>query len=194
MAANGSASPGDVAQPYAENAWGASEGKRLYSRFNCVGCHANGGGGLGPALMDDLWIYGSDDASVFETIAKGRPNGMPAFGSRVTESQIWMLAAYVESMSGRLPMDVLPSRSDHLRASTPENGRRPRRAGAWERAVSRLDRARALSVLATGAVAAVAGPGAPGRTTSSIRPASQPGDGYPPGWGGCCSPCAASST
>jgi cytochrome c oxidase cbb3-type subunit III len=125
-ASNVSATPGTPRNPYAGNAWGVSEGKRLYTFYNCVGCHANGGGGMGPALMDEFWIYGSDDASVFETIARGRPNGMPAFGSRVPESQIWMLAAYVESMSGRLPMDVLPGRSDHLRSSTPENARRPR--------------------------------------------------------------------
>jgi len=124
--ANASTEPGVSRNPYAGNAWGVGQGKRLYTLYNCVGCHANGGGGMGPALMDDRWIYGSDDASVFETIARGRPNGMPAFGSRITESQIWMLAAYVESMSGRLPMDVLPSRADHMRYSTPENARRAR--------------------------------------------------------------------
>jgi hypothetical protein len=37
-----------------------------------------------------------------------------------------MLAAYVQSMSGRLPMDVLPGRADHMRYSTPENVRRAR--------------------------------------------------------------------
>jgi cytochrome c oxidase cbb3-type subunit III len=109
--------------PYSGNAWGIAEGKRLYGLYNCVGCHANGGGGMGPALMDERWLYGSDDASVFQTIAKGRPNGMPAFSSRVPESQIWMLAAYVQSMSGRLPMDVLPGRADHMRVSAPENAR-----------------------------------------------------------------------
>lgn len=112
--------------PYAGNAWGVAEGKRLFTQYNCVGCHANGGGGMGPPLMDEGWIYGSDDVSVFETIAKGRPNGMPAFAARVPESQIWMLAAYVQAMSGRLPMDVLPSRADHMRYSTPENARRAR--------------------------------------------------------------------
>jgi len=115
--ANASKEPGESRNPYAGNAWGVGQGKRLFTLYNCVGCHANGGGGMGPALMDAKWIYGSDDASVFETIARGRPNGMPAFGSRITESQIWMLAAYVESMSGRLPMDVLPSRADHMRYS-----------------------------------------------------------------------------
>ncbi len=122
-AADAAAGAGGSRNPYSGNAWGISEGKRLYTFYNCVGCHANGGGGMGPPLMDERWIYGSDDARVFETIAKGRPNGMPAFGSRVTESQIWMLAAYVESMSGRLPMDVLPGRADHLRYSAPENAR-----------------------------------------------------------------------
>ena len=34
-----------VLSPYQENAWGMAEGKRLFSFFNCVGCHANGGGG-----------------------------------------------------------------------------------------------------------------------------------------------------
>ena len=44
--------------PFQENAWGIAEGKRLFDQFNCVGCHAHGGGGMGPALMDDEWIYG----------------------------------------------------------------------------------------------------------------------------------------
>jgi cytochrome c oxidase cbb3-type subunit III len=121
--ADASEGVGESRNPYSGNAWGISEGKRLYALYNCVGCHGNGGGGMGPALMDERWIYGSDDARVFETIAKGRPNGMPAFASRVPESQIWMLVAYVQSMSGRLPMDVLPGRADHMRYSAPENAR-----------------------------------------------------------------------
>src|SRR5215203_3708206 len=44
---------------YEENAHAISEGKRLYQGFNCYGCHAHGGGDMGPPLMDDRWIYGS---------------------------------------------------------------------------------------------------------------------------------------
>ena len=109
--------------PYNGNAYGVSEGKRLFSAYNCVGCHANGGGGMGPALMDERWIYGSADAQIFDSIFYGRANGMPAFGSRIPQSQIWMLTGYVRSLSGRLPIDVMPSRPDHLRATTPENVR-----------------------------------------------------------------------
>src|SRR5690349_646028 len=47
-----------VRNPYEGNAFGVSEGKRLFSWYNCQGCHANGGGGMGPPLMDDQWIYG----------------------------------------------------------------------------------------------------------------------------------------
>jgi mono/diheme cytochrome c family protein len=42
-----------VQAPYGENAWAIAEGKRLYNWFNCVGCHAQGGGGMGPPLMPD---------------------------------------------------------------------------------------------------------------------------------------------
>jgi cytochrome c oxidase cbb3-type subunit III len=117
-------SPVSRISPYQENAWGISEGKRLYENFNCVGCHAHGGGGMGPPLMDDKWIYGSHPATVFETIVEGRPNGMPSFRNKITDSQVWQIVAYVESMSGQAPLPTLPGRSDHLAAGTPESGRR----------------------------------------------------------------------
>lgn len=110
--------------PFQHNAYGIAEGKRLYEFYNCVGCHAHGGGGMGPALMDDRWIYGSAPANIFETIVEGRPNGMPTFRGRIPDQQVWMIVAYVQSMSGNAPIDVLPSRSDHMRYSTPENARR----------------------------------------------------------------------
>jgi cytochrome c oxidase cbb3-type subunit 3 len=111
---------GDLS-PFNGNAWAISEGKRLFTHFNCSGCHANGGGGIGPALMDDEWIYGFDGATVFATIVEGRPDGMPSFRGKITEDQIWQLVAYVESMSGHSPLDSLPGRSDHMNARRPEN-------------------------------------------------------------------------
>ena len=64
--------------PYAENAYAVNEGKKLYSSYNCEGCHFMGGGGMGPALMDDSWIYGSDPANIFQTIVR-RPAERDAF-------------------------------------------------------------------------------------------------------------------
>ena len=107
--------------PYRDNAFGISEGKRLFTAYNCSGCHANGGGAIGPALMDAEWIYGYEASDIFSTIANGRPNGMPAFRDKVTDDQIWQLTAYVLSMSGQARLDVLPGRSDHMRSRTAEN-------------------------------------------------------------------------
>lgn len=106
--------------PYQENAYGIAEGKRLYSAFNCNGCHAMGGGGIGPALMDSMWIYGSEPDQIYSTIAQGRPNGMPAFGGRVPSQQIWQLVAYVQSLSMQVPRDAAPGRNDDLNARKPE--------------------------------------------------------------------------
>ena len=96
------------------NAWSMSEGKQLYEAYNCVGCHAHGGGGMGPALMDNKWIYGSEPYQIYASIRQGRPNGMPSFQGRIPDYQVWQLVAYVRSMSGQLSKDVAPSRSDHM--------------------------------------------------------------------------------
>lgn len=73
-------------------------GRQLYSAMNCVGCHSHGGGGMGPALMDDRWIYGSSIDHIFSSIREGRPNGMPSFRGRLPDEQIWQIAAFVRSL------------------------------------------------------------------------------------------------
>ena len=105
------------------NSSAVSEGQRLFSWYNCAGCHAKGGGGMGPPLMDDEWIYGDHPSNIFGTIVEGRPNGMPSWRNMLTDAQVWQLVAYVQSMTGQAPMDALPGRTDHLRATTPENAR-----------------------------------------------------------------------
>ena len=109
-----------VLSPYQENAYGIAEGKRLYTAFNCNGCHAQGGGGIGPALMDSKWIYGSSPDQIYSTIAQGRPNGMPTFARLVPSQQIWQLVAYVQALSMQVPRDVAPGRSDDLSGIKPE--------------------------------------------------------------------------
>jgi cytochrome c oxidase cbb3-type subunit 3 len=99
---------------YDGNAFAVAQGKQLYEWFNCTGCHAQGGGAIGPPLMDDQWIYGAAPENIFATIVEGRPNGMPAFGGRIPEQQVWQLVAYVRSLGGQVRKDVAPSRSDHL--------------------------------------------------------------------------------
>lgn len=87
------------AAPYYNNAEAVQRGMRLYNQFNCAGCHFNGGGGIGPPLMDDKWIYGGRIDQIFNTIYQGRPNGMPVWGGKIPDQQIWEISAYVRSMS-----------------------------------------------------------------------------------------------
>ena len=93
-----------LVNPYAEDDRGLAEGKRLYTWFNCAGCHgANGGGGMGPPFAGGDWIYGGDPENLYASIAQGRPNGMPTFGGRIPDDQIWKLAAYVRSLAPAEP-------------------------------------------------------------------------------------------
>ena len=119
----GQAAPMNGTSPFQQNAWGMSEGKRLFGAFNCTGCHANGGGGMGPALMDDRWIYGSAPANIFASIVEGRPNGMPSWRHKISDAQVWQIVAYVQSMSGQAPQTAMPGRSDHMQTGAPENNR-----------------------------------------------------------------------
>jgi cytochrome c oxidase cbb3-type subunit 3 len=103
-----------VANPYENNAYAQSEGQRLFNAYNCVGCHANGGGGMGPALMDDKWIYGSAPENIYATIVQGRPNGMPSFAGRIPTYQVWQIVTYVRSLSGLTPAGVRSARADAM--------------------------------------------------------------------------------
>ena len=109
-----------VEAPYDDNAWAVSEGKTLYNAMNCSGCHFQGGGGIGPALMDDEWIYGSEPEQIFSTIADGRPNGMPAWKFTLSNQQIWELVSYVRSLSSLIPKGARNGRDDHMMRKPPE--------------------------------------------------------------------------
>jgi cytochrome c oxidase cbb3-type subunit 3 len=105
---------------YEENSFQLAQGQRLYGWMNCVGCHAHGGGGMGPPLMDEEWRYGGRMEDIVATILNGRPNGMPAFRGKITEQQAWQLAAYVRSLSAQPRQDVLPSRADEMSNTEPQ--------------------------------------------------------------------------
>jgi cytochrome c oxidase cbb3-type subunit III len=110
-------------EDYQKNAYQLAQGKTLFKQMNCNGCHSNGGGGMGPALIDDEWIYGSSIENIVATIREGRPNGMPSYRGKVTDDQIWQIAAYVVSMGGKVPSAAAPSRDDSM-SNLPGESRR----------------------------------------------------------------------
>lgn len=102
------------AAEYENNAYHIAQGQRLFVWMNCVGCHAHGGGGMGPPLMDAEWRYGAQMEQIVDTILEGRPNGMPSFQGKVTEQQVWQLAAFVRALSAQPRQDALPGRADEM--------------------------------------------------------------------------------
>ena len=87
--------------PYTGNAEAIQQGRTLYLQTGCSGCHGvGGGGGMGPALLDDEWKFGSDDGTLFKLIKGEVPQQtMPAaFGNVLKEEEIWKIIAYVRSL------------------------------------------------------------------------------------------------
>ncbi len=94
--ASASESPFEEGDPEAIEA-----GQALFvGELGCAGCHGqDGGGGIGPALNDDQWVYGGEAADIHETLVNGRPNGMPAFADAADDEQLWQVVAFVQSLS-----------------------------------------------------------------------------------------------
>jgi len=88
-----------LAGQYQGDAAHIAQGQRLFEWYNCSGCHFHGGGGMGPPLMDQQWIYGGRLDQIHASIVQGRPNGMPSWGHKIPDSEIWDIAAFVQSLS-----------------------------------------------------------------------------------------------
>ena len=87
--------------PYHGQAEAIQEGKALYKKMNCAGCHAyDASGNMGPSLIDSDWRYGGLPIQIYKSIHDGRPKGMPAWGDALPPADIWKIVAYIESLGG----------------------------------------------------------------------------------------------
>ncbi len=103
--------------PFPHDAVTLNAGRLYFLRYNCAGCHGDhAGGGMGPSLRDQTWIYGSDEDQIFDTIAQGRAHGMPAWGTKLPDDVIWKLVAYVQS----LRTEAEPEPPDQMVPAPPE--------------------------------------------------------------------------
>jgi cytochrome c(L) len=87
--------------PYTGQEEAIKQGRALYLQHGCSGCHGvGGGGGMGPALLDDEWTFGSDDETLLHLIKGEIPQQtMPAvFGTALPDDDIWKILAYVRSL------------------------------------------------------------------------------------------------
>jgi cytochrome c oxidase cbb3-type subunit 3 len=80
----------------------AGRGKDIFTT-NCAACHGPDGKGnqaIGaPNLTDHTWLYGSSEATVIETITKGRTNQMPTWKNFLGQAKVHLLTAYVYGLS-----------------------------------------------------------------------------------------------
>jgi len=80
----------------------AARGSEVF-KANCVACHgadAKGNIALGaPNLTDKTWLYGSSEATIVETVTKGRMAMMPAQDKVLSPEKIQLLTAYVWGLS-----------------------------------------------------------------------------------------------
>lgn len=91
---------GPVKNPYAGKRAAEEEGEKIF-RERCAQCHGEKGrGGFGPNLAAPKKKYGGDDASLFASVAGGRPGGMPAFEGTLGKDRIWKAIAYIRRLEG----------------------------------------------------------------------------------------------
>ena len=81
----------------------AKAGAKIFAD-NCTVCHGAAGKGNqdvgAPNLTDKIWLYGSDEATIIETVTNGRAGVMPAWVGRLDPSTIKAMAVYVHSLGG----------------------------------------------------------------------------------------------
>ncbi len=82
----------------------ATQGEIIF-RNNCVSCHGSNGKGnqlLGaPNLTDKVWLYGASQATIIETLTKGRQGMMPAQDKVLSPEKIHLLTAYIWGLSNQ---------------------------------------------------------------------------------------------
>jgi mono/diheme cytochrome c family protein len=92
--------PMELRNPHEGDNRATAIGAQLFIAYNCIDCHgADGAGAMGPSFQDGRWHFGGSQGAVFESIYQGRPDGMPSWGGRISNDQIWMLTSYVRSLA-----------------------------------------------------------------------------------------------
>ena len=87
-----------VMKEYSDDKEAIHEGKEIFAN-TCAPCHnADATGGIGPNLTAPTLKYGSTRNDLYETVTKGRPNGMPSFLPQIGAEKISKVIAFLETL------------------------------------------------------------------------------------------------
>ncbi|RJR20265.1 MAG: cytochrome-c oxidase [Nitrospiraceae bacterium] len=105
----------EMENPLAGDPAAIEAGKGIYEE-NCAVCHGgNGGGDIGPSLVDNVFLYQEgdlEDEDYFEMIYNGTEEGnveagrtmkggMPDFGEDLSKDEIWSVIAFIRSLQNK---------------------------------------------------------------------------------------------
>lgn len=112
----GDAPRGTIHNPYTGQADKIAAGRLAFQGNSCNGCHGGGGGGgICPSIKNDIWVYGSDDDTLFRLITLGSAGlqgmgyqriglegvvaPMPPFGSIIkSDDELFKIMAFIRSL------------------------------------------------------------------------------------------------
>lgn len=104
-----------IPNPLAGDPVAIKQGAAMYKQ-HCAACHGdNGQGGIGPSLVDKMFLYVAGDMpddDYFEVINNGTQpgmiedgrtakGGMPSYSNTLDKNKIWALVAYIRSLQGK---------------------------------------------------------------------------------------------
>lgn len=111
-----STAKGQLKNPYTGDADAIKEGRTMFLSYSCNGCHGGtGGGGMGPPVNNEVWVYGSDDDTLFRLVTLGSDElqkqgyfrkgmetvvaPMPPVGQLVdSDEHLWKIIAFIRSV------------------------------------------------------------------------------------------------
>jgi len=107
---------GKLKNPYTDNDDMITAGQALYMGNSCNGCHGGtGGGGMCPPLSNEVFVYGSDDDTLFRLITLGSDDlaklgyyrkgmegvvgPMPPYGDIIEkDEEVWKIIAWIRTI------------------------------------------------------------------------------------------------
>ncbi len=96
--------PASAFPAYTDASSEVAEGARLFGYKRCAECHSDAG-----------VVLGAGDGNIDKiatAIRDGRPGGMPAYAGKLTDPQIWQIAAFVKALDARSDSETVSAGID----------------------------------------------------------------------------------